>query len=74
MLLMLPSCSGITMQQTAFETGQNIGAMRCQQEIDGDCTPRLDYDSYSQARHTLSQGSKTRPDQNLTCGQCATQP
>lgn len=52
---MLPACSETQARRTAFETGQNINQMQCVQQLDGDCTPRLDYDDYQQQRKTGEQ-------------------
>ncbi len=55
--LTLPACSDMQARRTAFETGQNIRQTQCVEQLDGNCTPRLDYEDYQQQRDTLKKPS-----------------
>ena len=55
--LTLPACSEMQARRTAFETGQNIRQTQCVEQLDGNCTPRLEYEDYQQQRDALKKPS-----------------
>lgn len=47
---LLAGCSGLSMQQMAYNTFQNMGYQQCQKDLAAGCPERLSYSRYQSLR------------------------